>query len=753
MKSNVTRILRLLSRLALGLTLLTGVASAQQASNGDKSKDSNAKSSDAGSTVKPTPESAGDYTIISSIEFGYRGIRLGGDEDKYKSDLNYKAGPRLFDSSFLMRSKEGTTGLFEHFLVTSTGWGADPNGQLRINVEQPKWYRFDGSYRRFKYFRNLNNFANPSWAFSGFPVAANPANGLHGYNTRTEFGDFDLTLLPKNEKIKFYVGYSPERYDGPAFTTYHSGGNEFQLLSQLRSRANDWRVGADAKVGPFDLSFLQGFRRFRDDSFIDAGFTPGINPNPTVADFTSYDRNDPIRGSINYTRFSAHTFLADRLDITARLVYSSATTNSNFVETFSAINYNPSGAPTSLQRPNIVNFGNYNFTPESKRPNTLGDLGVTYLATDKLRISNTFRVETFQINGSDIFNSLFVITKGATRTTVPNNQGLSNFEITKYRKYQDILEGDYQFNNRGAVHFGYRYGNRHLEQLNGGFTLGNLTPPTLPLANGSNSACFSGQAAGGVCLNGDEEEDNHTHAFFGGFKARPYKNWSLFFDAEHGTADNVFTRIGNYDYTNFRAKSRYTPTKRLSFFLAAIIRNNSNPGEIAGVSLEDFGVSVKSKVFSSSVDWTPNSRFSMNAGYTYTWSNSNAVINYDFAGVAHDFANSLYFVRNNFFFFDTVTELHRRATLYMSYRINKDNGQGNRVSNPTGKPGTLVTSYPMSFQGPEARLAFKINRRLDWNVGYQYYNYNESALVGPLPQNYHAHLPYTSLRIYFGRGE
>ena len=49
----------------------------------------------------------------------------------------------------------------------------------------------------------------------------------------------------------------------------------------------------------------------------------------------------------------------------------------------------------------------------------------------------------------------------------------------------------------------------------------------------------------------------------------------------------------------------------------------------------------------------------------------------------------------------------------------------------------------MSFQSPEARLAIKINRRLDWNVGYQYYNYNESTMVGPRPQNYHAHLPYT----------
>jgi hypothetical protein len=94
-------------------------------------------------------EDAGDYTIISTLEFGYRGLSVSGDHNKYESDLNYRAGPRLFDSSFLMRSHDGKTGLFETALVTTTGWGADPNGQLRISVEQPQWYRFDGTYRKF----------------------------------------------------------------------------------------------------------------------------------------------------------------------------------------------------------------------------------------------------------------------------------------------------------------------------------------------------------------------------------------------------------------------------------------------------------------------------------------------------------------------------------------------------------------------------------------------------------------------------
>src|SRR5215467_15705560 len=115
------------------------------------------KKSDYNETPSATGETAGDFTVISSLEFGYRGLRVDGDLNKYQSDLNYRAGPRLFDSSFLMRSQDGKTGgLFDTALLTTTGWGADPNGTVRFNVESPKWYRFDGTYRKFDYFRFLN---------------------------------------------------------------------------------------------------------------------------------------------------------------------------------------------------------------------------------------------------------------------------------------------------------------------------------------------------------------------------------------------------------------------------------------------------------------------------------------------------------------------------------------------------------------------------------------------------------------------
>lgn len=692
------------------------------------------------STATPSEpgETAGDYTVVSSIEFGYRGLRVDGDSNKYRSDLNYKAGPRLFDSSFMLKSTNGKGKLFDTLLVNSTGWGADPQGNMRVSVEQPEWYRFDATYRRFKYFRFLNSFANPNWVFSpaNFSVPPKQTTGEHGFNTNVHLGDFDLSLLPKNKHIRFNVGYSPARYSGPAFTNYHSGGNEFMLLQELKSRADDYRVGADGELGPINFSFLQGFRRFRDDSSIDNGANPGINVNPTGAALTSFDRNEPARTSVNYTRLSLQTLIANKLDVTGRLIYSKAEQRYSFIESFTGRNWNPriTGFPTTppAATPNTLDLGQYSLVGNTDRPNWLGDVGLTFRATDQFRISNTFKVETFEITGAAIFADFFSLTRGATTSTI----AVSNRDVstrTFYRKLQNTIEGDYQFSKDYSAHFGYRYGRRRVEESLSGFNLGTNAPTALVPVN------FT--------------EENNTHALLGGFKARPYSSWTIYFDAEHGTADNVFSRIGNYDYTNLRAKSRYKPTKNLNFNVALIAKNNANPSEIAGVSLQDFGVSVKSRIFSSSVDWTANSRLSLSTGYNYHWINSKSIIDYFFNSVQHPLGNSLYFVRNNFFFVEAITRLGPRATFFTAYRVNKDNGQGSRVADPTGTPGTLIASYPMSFQSPEARLTLKLHRRLDWNVGYQYYNYNESTIVGPRPQNYHAHLPYTSLRIYFGRHE
>ena len=280
-------------------------------------------------------------------------------------------------------------------------------------------------------------------------------------------GDFDLTILPKNRRsVQF--GYSPERYSGPAFTNYHVGGNEFNFLSETEIARQRFPRRRRRQAGTNRFFVPAGLSRFRDDSFVNLGPTPGINLNPTAASLTSFNRNEPARGDVNYTRFSAHTLVPKRLDITGRIVYSKATSSYNFIESFTGRNWNPgvTGWPPTppAATPNILNLGQYNITGEPERPNTLGDIGVTLLATDKLRISNTFRVETSRSTAPPCS-----AISSRSRAAQPANRHrwLSTIWMQPDHQVSQVSE----HNRRRlpvqyslCVPLGYRYGNRHIEE-------------------------------------------------------------------------------------------------------------------------------------------------------------------------------------------------------------------------------------------------------------------------------------------------
>lgn len=743
MNSKATHVLRVLLGLVTALALSALTATAQQPSPTPQ-KDAAAKTQ---SSTPANGDDAGDYSVTSSVELGYRGLRVGGDLNRYQSDLNYKTGPRLFDSSLLMRAKDGKGQLFDTLLVTSTGWGGDPQGQMRFSMEKSSLYRFDGSYRRFKYYRHLNTIANPSYQTPACLTcaASSQTSGQHDFDMRQEVGDFGLTLLPKNEKLSFKLGYSPTRYHGPAYTTWHYGGDDFMMLSHAKSRSHEFRVGADWKLAGVDFSLLQGFRRFRDESTIDDdAVNTGVNPTASNAFLRTFERVAPVKGDVKFTQFTGHTLVARKLDLTGRFVYTSAKTEIDWKETATGVNFNTriTNIPGAINPPNILTLGTWNFLGGATRPSARGDFGATYLVTEKLRVSNTFSIDSFRISGSDFYAGSFALTRTNGTGAVTLQPSGTSYALTKYRRISNLVEGDYQFNDRYSFHLGYRFGTTRVEEFGGGANLGNNGSPVAPIEGSL--------------------EENHTHAFIGGFKMRPVKTWTLYANVERGVADHVLTRVGQYDYTNFRVRSRYAPSRRLALNLSLVTRDNSNPSSIEGVSLEDFGVDVKSRVFASTVDFTANSRLSFSGGYSYHWVKSDAVVNYTFAvppaaAPANGFYNghALYFVRNHFFHLDTVAQPFRRVTFFASYRVNRDDGQGGRVSDMPG--GLFISSYPMSYQSPEARLSLRLNRRLDANFGYQYYNYNESKFrqigYNVQPQNYHAHLPYASLRFYFGNAE
>ena len=477
--------------------------------------------------------------------------------------------------------------------------------------------------------------------------------------------------------------------------------------------ADEYRVGVDAKLWVFDLSFMQGWRYFKEDNqYLVTVPNPGNNLTNT-AKITDFYRNAPTRGTTPFTRFSLHTLIAKKLDFTGRYVYTSGSTTYTFFQ-------NGHGTDSSG---NTVNSDIITQNGSAKRPNGMGDLAATFYATDSFRISETFRVNSFRINGGDLMLETLLRSKAAAGGGVtvlpPVVTNLLSFRTIDYRRYLNTIEADFDINSRLSIHAGYRYADRHIELGSSDITVGAAANPAL------------------------EKVDNSTNTFIFGFKAKPVKIWSVYMDMERGSADNVFTRVDNYKFTNVRLRSILRPNRTLSFNASLVTKDNSNPA-IADVN-RTFGVNIKSRVFTASLDWSPNEKFGLNGGYTRTNVTSDADIILFLANV-QTFGQSRYFMRDNFFFATGYVRLGSRATLFGGYRIHDDAGQSDRVATPN----MLIGSFPYDLQSPEAKVVIKLHKNVDWIAGYQYFGYEEN-FPNTAREFYHAHLPYTSLRIYFGR--
>jgi hypothetical protein len=671
----------------LGLILLTNDARAQQTATNKPAQSAAAGQSGA----------EGPYTITSSIEFGVRGIAIDGNADIYRSQLNYTPGFRIFDASLFMQSKDNDAPVFDSLMISSFGWGKDPNRHLRVNAEKTKVYRFDANYRRFDYFNSLTNIAL----------------GQHRSNTEYRQGDFDLTILPQNQRAKFYLGYSLNRNSGPGVSTIRFNGDEYPAAYPVRAAADEYRVGADARVSVFDISFMQGWRFFKDDTeYLITVPHPGNNPTNT-AKINDFFRSAPTRGETPFTRLSVHTLINRRLDFTGRYIYTSGTTRYTFFQ-------NGTGTDSSN---NKVNSDIITQNGGAKRPNGMGDVAATFFVTDRFRISETFRVNNFRINGADLLSEVLLrsrVTAGGETTLPPVLTNTLAFRTIKYRRFLNTIEADVDISRWLSVHAGYRYTDRHVDVGFSDIRIGTPADPEV------------------------ETFDNRTNTFIFGFKAKPVKIWSLYFDLERGESDNVFTRVDNYDFTNVRVRSILRPNRTLSFNASVVTKDNANPSVT-----EDnraFGVNVKGRVFTSSVDWSPSQKWSASGGYTHSRVTSDAEIILALTGSPSTPGQSRYFSRDNFFFVNGFCQLSSRAQLFAGYRFHKDPGQGNRMSTPT----LLIGSFKYESQSPEAKFVLKVNENVDWIAGYQYFAYQEQFPKGGF---YRTHLPYTSLRISFGRRE
>lgn len=697
-------------------------------------------------TASPS-ETDRPYTIDSTIELGLRGLSVNGNDEKFRSDLNYRPGLRVFNSSFFIENNpKAGLNFFDRALITSSGWGADPQGSFRFNMDKAGMYKFDSNVRRVRYYNNLNNHAI-NWSVP-FPVGSE-----HRFDTQHNFGDLDLTVFPESENFRLRFGYSYSDTNGPGFYTLRWRSDEYMVNQLVDNISHDFRFGVEGKLLGFNLGVNYGHRLFRDrHRFFNTSFNPGNSPapprtaSPNSSTMDTGSRLMPVNGSTDYGSFFIQRSFAKKLDFTGRFIYSDSISKSHESDNYTGRNNNG----------NIVINNPIAGDARAKRPQTRADIGLTFRPVERFRISNTFTFDQFNTSGFESLRELLQQTTSSGGAVADTLTFSGAYRISSYRRFSDLIEADYQVNRMFAFNAGYRYTRRRIAQ--NAFSINLITNvPGTP---------------------DPETLSNTTHSVILGTRIKPTKDWSIFADFERGSADNVFTRLANYKYTNFRVRS-IARLKTFTLNFSGLIRNNDGPGEVepgennvnSQVPPTSTLANTRTRYFSASVDYNPAANWTFSAGYTYNFVNADTDVLIQIgppviATSTWFFGKSKYYVRDNYFFFDVNVRPTKWMTVFASYRFDKDTGQGDQV---TTRPQDIIASYPLQFHAPEVKLSFRLHRNIDWNVGYQYYSYRERQYVNPFattslsttvgstvplgiaPQNYTAHMPYTSLTIYFGR--
>ena len=89
------------------------------------------------------------------FELGYRYATIGGDQDMYRSTVNYTDGIRLLSGlAFDPVAKRTRRKWFDEILINTLGLGNDPYESATVRIEKNRWYRYDMLWRSDVFLRS-----------------------------------------------------------------------------------------------------------------------------------------------------------------------------------------------------------------------------------------------------------------------------------------------------------------------------------------------------------------------------------------------------------------------------------------------------------------------------------------------------------------------------------------------------------------------------------------------------------------------
>ncbi len=628
-------------------------------------------------------ENRGDYNIVQSWEFGYRFASLGGNSDKYRSDVNYHDGIRLLNSNLTVNSKDGHGRWFDEITFATQGLGNDPYESATFRVQKNQLYRYDLLWRR-------NDYFNP-----GLTVA----NGQHRETTTHGWQDHDLTLFPQSH-FRLRAGYSHVADNGPALTTvqeFDSRSDATTVFRNIRRQYNEYRLGGDGEWKGFRFTVQRRWEYFKEDTSDRLTAATGL---------TQFARSQPYRG--NTPGWMGNLYGERKwIAINARATYAGG--RGDFVQNEIAIGTDRFG---SAQNRQVLVTGN------GDRPVVAGDFNVTLFPTGRLTIINQTAASNTRIIGNNFLQQF-------DNSTFTFNS--LNFQFLGVRLVTNATDAHYRFTKRFDVFAGFRYADREIRSI-------------------------EDQGSPGFPLDGvTGQQSNHTKAGVAGVNWIPLKNLRAHLEGEIGRNDNPFTPVSLRNYHALRGKLQYR-TKTMSAGAGYQENYNNN-------SIQITAYSSRARSYSAEASWNAKSWVSLDTSYSKLHLDTIGGIDF-FAGSPRSVEitgqQSVYISNIHAANIGLRFALKKYADLYVGYNLTKDTGDGRGspftsaitfAAPATAVAGTLASAqtFPLTFQTPLARVSVRLNEKLRWNLGYQYYGYKEDFGLFLYNQNYRAHTGYTSL--------
>ncbi len=473
-------------------------------------------------TVAPTAEAVGrargedfkNYNLVQSYELGVRSYSVGGNEDKYRSDVNYGNGLRLLASRFSMNSKDGRARYFDELTLWTQGIRNDPYQSAGLRAQKNGWWRYDMLWRSSDYF-------NPALAI---------ANGQHFIDTTRRLQDHDLTILPQS-RFKFFFGYSHNSQKGPALSTsnlFDVRDDEFPLMVDVDRRQREFRVGSEFRILGVRVHWIRSWERYEERTPLRIAGPQAGNSPAERSSLASFSRTEPYSGNTPGWRLNLLKEGRTMWGVNGRFTYSAGRRQFAFDET--AVGSDRLGSARNRQ---ILLGG------DAQRPVATGHLTWSLFPTEKLTLANHTGFHNNRMEGNstyvEISNSLLAFYR-------------VDFQFLGVRNFTNATEASYQLAKRVQVHGGYQYSQRLFRSV-------------------------EQQGFGDFTDRLETRQENRVHAGMFGMRLQPIAGMTLAMDGELGRQDQPFYPIADKDYHAMSARAWY---RKKSLTLSATARSAYN---------------------------------------------------------------------------------------------------------------------------------------------------------------------------------